>query len=101
MEYHPSHYKQENLKELIDSVLNDWRDYLRSDGEILLGRLLAEVLVKNNILVHENQQLTQGYLDLVKWKDEMQMTFLNIASEQKRINQLYSNKINKIKKKFP
>ena len=100
MDFHPNHYTVKNYQELVDAVQIDWRPYLKTDADFLLSSALAQVLIKTNLLVQEYQELKQGYFDLCKANDEMKRTLLEIASEQKRINKLYSNKINKIEKRF-
>tara|TARA_B100000925_G_C21756815_1_gene365967 strand:+ start:97 stop:402 length:306 start_codon:yes stop_codon:yes gene_type:complete len=101
MQYHPSHYKAENYQELVQAVKQEWQPYIKSDGEILLSSAVAQLVIKNNILVSEYEELKKGYFDLCKANDEMKRTLLDIATEQKRINKLYSTKINKIQKKLP
>ena len=100
MQYHPSHYKAENYQELVNAVQIDWRPYLKTDADFLLSSALAQVVIKTNLLVQEYQELKQGYFDLCKVNDEMKRALLDIATEQKRINKLYSSKINKIQKKL-
>jgi len=100
MQYHPSHYNAKNYEELVNAVQIDWRPYLKTDADFLLSSALAQVVIKTNLLVQEYQELKQGYFDLCKSNDEMKRTLLDIATEQKRINKLYSTKINKIQKKL-
>ena len=101
MQYHPSHYNAKNYEELVQAVKQEWQPYIKSDGESLLSSVVAQLLIKNNILVSEYEELKKGYFDLCKANDEMKRALLDIATEQKRINKLYSTKINKIQKKLP
>ena len=44
-------------RRMVDQVLVDIRPYIKSEGEQLLGSLLAQVVVKNQIIADEHIEL--------------------------------------------
>ena len=91
----------ETYRALVDACLVDIRPYLKSEGEMMLGSLLAQAMVKNQLITEENTQLKKGYNDLCKANDEMRNLIFEVAKKQKDLNGYYSKKFNRIQKKLP
>ena len=86
---------------LVNNVMEEYRPYLKTDAELLLGSNLAHMVVKVNALILEYDQLRKGYMDLCKANDEHKQLFLELAKKQKHTNTFYSKKLRNIEKKLP
>ena len=103
-EFQRERYKsvtKETFQMLVDSVMQDLKPYLKSEGEMCLGSNLAHLVVKMNALVLEYDELRKGYMDLCKANDEHKKLFLEIAKKQKSLNNYYTKKLRTIEKKLP
>ena len=86
---------------LVNNVMEEYRPYLKTDAELLLGTNLAHMVVKMNAIIVEYEELRKGYMDLCKANDEHKQLFLEIAKKQKHTNTFYSKKLRNIEKKLP
>ena len=86
---------------LVNNVMEEYRPYLKTDAELLLGTNLAHMVVKVNALIVEFEELRKGYMDLCKSNDEMKALVLELATKQKQQNIFYSKKIRNLEKKLP
>ena len=86
---------------LVNNVMEEYRPYLKTDAELLLGTNLAHMVVKMNAMIVEYEELRKGYMDLCKANDEHKQLFLEIAKKQKHTNTFYSKKLRNIEKKLP
>ena len=86
---------------LVNHVMEEYRPYLKTDAELLLGTNLAHMVVKVNALIVEYEELRKGYMDLCKANDEHKQLFLELAKKQKHTNTFYSKKLRNIEKKLP
>ena len=86
---------------LVNNVMEEYRPYLKTDAELLLGTNLAHMVVKVNALIVEYEELRKGYMDLCKANDEHKQLFLELAKKQKHTNTFYSKKLRNIEKKLP
>ena len=103
-EFQRERYKsvtKDTFQMLVDSVMQDLKPYLKSEGEMCLGSNLAHLVVKMNALVLEYDELRKGYMDLCKANDEHKKLFLEIAKKQKSLNNYYTKKLRTIEKKLP
>ena len=103
-EFQRERYKsvtKDTFQMLVDSVMQDLKPYLKSEGEMCLGSNLAHLVVKMNALVLEYDELRKGYMDLCKANDEHKRLFLEIAKKQKSLNNYYTKKLRTIEKKLP
>ena len=91
----------DQYRALIDSVLIDIRPYLKSEGEQLLGSLLAQVMVKSNLVANEHLELQKAYKDLRKGYDEMKNLIFELSKKQKEINGHNTKQFKNIRKKLP
>ena len=89
------------LEMLVNNVMEEYRPYLKSDAELLLGTNLAHMVVKMNAMIVEYEELRKGYMDLCKANDEHKQLFLELAKKQKHTNTFYSKKLRNIEKKLP
>ena len=55
---------------LVNNVMEEYRPYLKTDAELLLGTNLAHMVVKVNALIVEYEEMRKGYMDLCKANDE-------------------------------
>ena len=90
----------ETYKVLVDSVLVDIRPYLKSEGEMMLGSLLAQAMVKNQLVTEEHQELKKAHQDLRQGYDEIKNLIFELSKKQKDLNGYYSKKFNTIQKKL-
>ena len=90
----------DQYRALIDSVLVDIRPYLKSEGEMMLGSLLAQVMVKSNLVAQEHIELGNRYKELTQAYDEMKNLVFELSKKQKDLNGYYSKKFNNIQKKL-
>jgi len=103
-EFQRERYKsvtKDTFQMLVDSVMQDLKPYLKSEGEMCLGSNLAHLVVKMNALVLEYDELRKGYMDLCKANDEHKKLFFEIAKKQKSLNNYYTKKLRTIEKKLP
>jgi len=112
-----------SLLDLANSILSDWRPYLKSEGEMLLGRELSldravinqlqdAVKTRNDTyekalelvrvqtselekLRKSNDQLKRGYNDLCKAYDEIKRLIHEISIRQKNHIQKVDKRLNK------
>ena len=104
----PEFQKEKNLavtkntfEMLVNNVMEEYRPYLKTDAELLLGTNLAHMVVKVNALIVEYEELRKGYMDLCKANDELKRLNLDLASKQKELNTFYSKKIRNIERRLP
>ena len=103
-EFQRERYKsvtKDTFQMLVDSVMQDLKPYLKSEGEMCLGSNLAHLVVKMNALVLEYDELRKGYMDLCKANDEHKKLFFEIAKKQKSLNNHYTKKLRTIENKLP
>ena len=86
---------------LVNNVMEEYRPYLKTDAELLLGTNLAHMVVKVNALIVEYEELRKGYMDLCKANDEQKSLLLELATQQKKQNTFYTKKIRNIERRLP
>ena len=86
---------------LVNNVMEDWRPYLKTDGEMVLANNLSHLVIKMNAMIIEYEELRKGYMDLCKSNDELKRLNLDLASKQKELNTFYSKKIRNIERRLP
>ena len=91
----------ESYRCMVDQVLIDIRPYIRSEGEQLLGSLLAQVMVKSNLVVEEHLELKKAYKDLRQGFDELKTLNFELAKKQKELNAYNTKQFRNIKKRLP
>ncbi len=103
----PEFQKEKNLaitkhtfEKLVNNVMEEYRPYLKTDAELLLGTNLAHMVVKVNALILEYDELRKGYMDLCKANDEHKQLLLELATQQKKQNTFYTKKIRNIERKL-
>ena len=102
----------QNVLEFADCLLDEWRPYLLTEGDMLLGRelsidraiihqlqkavatrsttydlvlkTLSETVKELDALRTENKQLKKGYQDLCKAWDENKLLHLELGTRQKK-----------------
>ena len=92
---------QNTFEMVVNNVMEEYRPYLKTDAELLLGTNLAHMVIKENALIVEYEELRKGYMDLCKANDEHKQLFLELAKKQKHTNTFYSKKLRNIEKKLP
>ena len=104
----PEFQKEKNLavtkttfEMLVNNVMEEYRPYLKTDAELLLGTNLAHMVVKVNALIVEYEELRKGYMDLCKANDEQKALLLELATQQKKQNTFYTKKIRNIERRLP
>ena len=85
---------------LVNNVMEEYRPYLKTDAELLLGTNLAHMVVKVNALIVEYEELRKGYMDLCKANDEQKALLLELATQQKKQNTFYTKKIRNIERRL-
>ena len=85
---------------LVNNVMEEYRPYLKTDAELLLGSNLAHMVVKVNALILEYDELRKGYMDLCKANDEQKALLLELATQQKKQNTFYTKKIRNIERRL-
>jgi hypothetical protein len=80
--------------------MEEYRPYLKTDAELLLGTNLAHMVVKVNALILEYDELRKGYMDLCKANDEHKQLLLELATQQKKQNTFYTKKIRNIERRL-
>ena len=103
----PEFQKEKNLaitkqtfEMLVNNVMEEYRPYLKTDAELLLGTNLAHMVVKVNALILEYDELRKGYMDLCKANDEQKSLLLELATQQKKQNTFYTKKIRNIERRL-
>ena len=91
----------DSYRRMIDEILLDIRPYIRTEGEQLLGSLLAQVMVKSNLVAEEHIELKKAYQDLRKGYDEMKNLVFEISKKQQEINAQNTKRFRSINKKLP
>ena len=97
------HEKQinfESYRALVDQVLIDIRPYIKTEGEQLLGSLLAQVVIKNQLIADEHIELKKAYKDLRQGFDELKLLNFELAKKQKEINGNNTKQFRNIKKRL-
>ena len=84
----------------VNNVMEEYRPYLKTDAELLLGTNLAHMVVKVNALIVEYEELRKGYMDLCKANDEQKALLLELATQQKKQNTFYTKKIRNIERRL-
>ena len=104
----PEFQKEKNLavtkttfEMLVNNVMEEYRPYLKTDAELLLGSNLAHMVVKMNAMIIEYEEMRKGYMDLCKANDEMKALVLELATQQKHQNTFYTKKIRNIERRLP
>ena len=104
----PEFQKEKNLavtkttfEMLVNNVMEEYRPYLKTDAELLLGSNLAHMVVKMNAMIIEYEELRKGYMDLCKANDEQKALLLELATQQKKQNTFYTKKIRNIERRLP
>tara|TARA_B100000212_G_C27115340_1_gene422525 strand:+ start:294 stop:590 length:297 start_codon:yes stop_codon:yes gene_type:complete len=90
----------ESYRCMVDQVLIDIRPYIKTEGEQLLGSLLAQVVIKNNLVAEEHIELKKSYEDLRKGYDEMKNLLFELSKKQKEINGYNTKQFKNIRKKL-
>ena len=91
----------DSYRRLVDQVLIDIRPYIKTEGEQLLGSILAQVIVKSNLVANEHLELQNAYKDLRKGYDEMKNLIFELSKKQKEINGHNTKQFKNIRKKLP
>ena len=76
----------DSYRRMVDEVLLDIRPYIKTEGEQLLGSLLAQVMVKSNLVANEHLELQKAYKDLRAGYDEIKNLVFELSKKQKEIN---------------
>ncbi len=76
----------DSYRRMVDQVLIDIKPYIHTEGEQLLGSLLAQVMVKANLVADEHIELKKAYKDLRQGFDELKLLNFELAKKQKEIN---------------
>ena len=104
----PEFQKERNLavtkntfEMLVNNVMEDFRPYLKTDGEMALGTNVAHLIIKMNAMIIEYEELRKGYMDLCKSNDEMKALVLELATQQKHQNTFFTKKIRNIERRLP
>ena len=90
----------DSYRRMVDQVLIDIRPYIKTEGEQLLGSLLAQVVIKNNLVAEEHIELKRSYEDLRKGYDEMKNLLFELSKKQKEINGYNTKQFKNIRKKL-
>ena len=85
---------------LVNNVMEDWRPYLKTDGEMVLATNLSHLVIKMNAMIIEYEELRKGYMDLCKANDEQKSLLLELATQQKKQNTFYTKKIRNIERRL-
>ena len=86
---------------LVNNVMEDWRPYLKTDGEMVLANNLSHLVIKMNAMIIEYEELRKGYMDLCKANDEQKALLLELATQQKHQNTFFTKKIRNIERRLP
>ena len=91
----------DSYRRMVDQVLIDIKPYIRTEGEQLLGSLLAQVMVKSNLVADEHIELKKAYTDLRQGYDEMKNLVFELSKKQREINASNNKRFRNINKKMP
>ena len=91
----------DSYRRMVDQVLIDIKPYIRTEGEQLLGSLLAQVMVKANLVADEHIELKKAYKDLREGYDEIKNLIFELSKKQKEINGHNTKQFKNIRKKLP
>ena len=91
----------DSYRRMVDQVLIDIRPYIKTEGEQLLGSLLAQVVIKNQLIADEHIELKKAYKDLREGFDELKQLNFELSKKQREINHHVSKKFRNIEKKLP
>ena len=91
----------DSYRRMVDQVLIDIRPYIKTEGEQLLGSLLAQVMIKSNLVAEEHIELKAAYKDLRAGYDEMKNLVFEISKKQQEINAQNTKRFRNINKKLP
>ena len=91
----------ESYRCMVDQVLIDIRPYIKTEGEQLLGSLLAQVVIKNNLVAEEHIEFKKSYQDLRKGYDEMKNLVFELSKKQREINGKNTKRFRNTNKKLP
>ena len=91
----------DSYRRMVDQVLIDIKPYIRTEGEQLLGSLLAQVMVKANLVNDEHIELKKAYKDLREGYDEIKNLIFELSKKQKEINGHNTKQFKNIRKKLP
>ena len=91
----------DSYRRMVDQVLIDIKPYIRTEGEQLLGSLLAQVMVKANLVADEHIELKKAYKDLRIGYDEIKNLIFELSKKQKEINGHNTKQFKNIRKKLP
>ena len=90
----------DSYRRMVDQVLIDIKPYIRTEGEQLLGSLLAQVMVKANLVADEHIELKKAYKDLRIGYDEMKNLVFELSKKQKEINGYNTKQFKNIRRKL-
>ena len=103
----PEFQKERNLavtkntfEMLVNNVMEDWRPYLKTEGEMVLATNVSHLVIKMNAMIIEYEELRKGYMDLCKANDEQKSLLLELATQQKKQNTFYTKKIRNIERRL-
>ena len=91
----------DSYRRMVDQVLIDIKPYIRTEGEQLLGSLLAQVMVKANLVADEHIELKKAYKDLREGYDEMKNLIFDLSKKQKEIKGHNTKQFKNIRKRMP
>ena len=86
---------------LVNNVMEDFRPYLKTEGEMTLGTNVAHLVIKMNAMILEYEEMRKGYMDLCKANDENKKLLLELATQQKHQNTFFTKKIRNIERRLP
>ena len=90
----------DSYRRMADQILIDIRPYIKTEGEQLLGSLLAQVMVKSNLVADEHIELKKAYKDLRAGYDEMKNLVFELSKKQKEINGNNTKQFRNLRKKL-
>ena len=90
----------DSYRRMADQILIDIRPYIKTEGEQLLGSLLAQVMVKSNLVANEHLELQKAYKDLRAGYDEMKNLVFELSKKQKEINGNNTKQFRNLRKKL-
>ena len=90
----------DSYRRMVDQVLIDIKPYIRTEGEQLLGSLLAQVMVKANLVADEHIELKKAYKDLREGYDELKNLVFELSKKQKEINGYNTKQFKNIRRKL-
>ena len=88
-------------RRMVDQVLIDIKPYIHSEGEQLLGSLMAQIMVKCNLIASEHLELKKAYQDLRAGHDEMKNLVFELSKKQREINGNNTKQFKNLRKRLP